>query len=214
MPRRQEIAAVVRRVTDHILANNLTLIDHTGQKTRWGIWAPELINHHPFYYELRPLNSIEILASSKSPHTSPATRGTPALSTNLIQNHHYLLNALLMRRDATGQWPDINHSDDELLYLVYYPLLRLEKDPSRRRILTQSIARTWEEGAPGEQPIRPEHSPFYNFIYGATTGRPCDVGGGHPDAPRLALGPVRLGDARHASNRRSDLDCTRHPSAR
>jgi hypothetical protein len=86
-----------------------------------------------------------------------------------------LLNALMVRRSVRDQWPDINHSDDELLYLVYYPLLCLEKDPSRRRILTQSIARTWEEGEPNEQPIRREHSPLYNFIYGATTGRRCDV---------------------------------------
>jgi hypothetical protein len=41
--------------------------------------------------------------------------------------------------------------------------------------LTESIARTWDGGAPGEQPIRPEHSPFYNFIFGALTGRRCDV---------------------------------------
>ena len=44
---KKEIAAVVRRVTDHIMANNLTLVDHTGRKTRWGIWAPELINRNP-----------------------------------------------------------------------------------------------------------------------------------------------------------------------
>ena len=55
----------MRRVTDHILANRLTLVDHTGHKTRWGIWSPELINRHPFYYDLRPLNSLEILAFLK-----------------------------------------------------------------------------------------------------------------------------------------------------
>jgi hypothetical protein len=172
---KKEIAAVVRRVTDHILANDLTLVDHTGKKTRWGMWGPELINKHPFFYEQRPLNSIEILAFLKVAEHITADQRYARTFDNLIQKHHYLLNSLLMRRDATGRWPDINHSDDELLYLVYYPLLRLEKDPSRRRILTQSIARTWEVGTPGEQSIRPEHSPFYNFIYGATTGRRCDV---------------------------------------
>jgi hypothetical protein len=174
---KKEIAAVVGRVTDHILAHDLTLVDHTGEKTRWGIWAPELINRHPFYYEQRPLNSIEILAFLKvAEHITGDARYARKFD-DLIQNHHYLLNSLMMRRNSTGHWPNINHSDDELLYLVYYPLLRLEKDPSRRRILTESIARTWEEGAPGEQPIRPEHSPFYNFVYGATTGRRCDVEG-------------------------------------
>ncbi|WP_422931302.1 hypothetical protein [Singulisphaera sp. PoT] len=169
-----EIAGVVRRVTDHIMNNGYNLVGHTGQKTRWGIWAPELINHHPFYHDLRALNSLEILSFLKvAEHITGDAKYDRAYD-ELIEKHHYLLNSLMMRRGVTGRWPDINHSDDELLYLVYYPLLMLEKDPARRRILVQSIARTWEE-TPGEQSIRPEHSPFYNFVYGATTGRRCDV---------------------------------------
>ena len=54
----------------------------------------------------------------------------------------------------------VNHSDDEMLYMMYYGLLRLEKDADRRRILLQSISRTWEETA-DEQSIRPERSPRY-----------------------------------------------------
>jgi len=171
---KREVAAVVKRVTDWILQNNLTLVDHTGVMTRWGMWAPEYINHHPLYYAQRPLNSIEILMYLKvAEHiTGDARYGEVAL--DLIQKHHYLLNTLLMRRHEGARWADINHSDDELLYLSYYPLLMLEKDPARRRILVQSIARTWEP-IEGEQSLRPERNPFYNFIYGATTDRRCDV---------------------------------------
>jgi hypothetical protein len=171
---KSEIAAVVRRVTDGIIRNNYTLVDHTGRKTRWGIWSPELINHDPFYAGLRPLNSLEILSYLKVAERITGDRKYAAAADRLIQDHHYLLNALLMRRGERANWPDINHSDDELLYLAYYPLMILEKDPGRRRILVQSITRTWE-GVAGEQPIRLERSPFYNFIYGATTGARCDV---------------------------------------
>jgi len=168
------LATIVRRATDHILTHNYTLVGHTGRKTRWGIWTPELINLDPYYATLRPLNSLEILSYLKvAEHITGDAKYTRAAD-ELIQKHHYLLNSLLMRRGRTGQWPGINHSDDELLYLAYYPLLRLERDPDRRRILLQSIARTWE-GAPGEQSVRAERSPLYNFIYGATTGRRCDV---------------------------------------
>lgn len=170
---KREIAAVVRRVTDYIIDNGLNLIGHTGNKTRWGIWSPDLINRHPFYADLRPLNSLEILAALKIAEHITGDAKYAAVASELIEKHHYLLNSLMMRRGATGHWPDINHSDDELLYLAYYPLLILEKDPARRRILVQSIARTWEDSGP-EQAIRPERSPFYNFIYGATTGRRCD----------------------------------------
>jgi len=171
---KKEIAAVVRRVTDGIIRNNYTLVDHTGRKTRWGIWAPALINRHPLYHGLRALNSLEILSYLKVAEHITGDRNYAQAADALIKDHHYLLNGLLMRRGKGAQWSDINHSDDELLYLVYYPLLTLEKEPARRRLLVESIARTWEE-IEGEQSIRPEHNPFYNFIYGATTGRRCDV---------------------------------------
>lgn len=171
---KQEIAGVVRRVTDWIIQNNLTLVDHTGVMTRWGIWAPEYINQHPLYHALRPLNSIEILMFLKVAQHITGDPKYGETAQKLIQDHHYLLNSLLMRRHEKGHWPDINHSDDELLYLAYYPLLMLENDPAQRRILVQSIARTWEPIA-HEQSIRAERNPLYNFIYGATTGRRCDV---------------------------------------
>ncbi|HEV3443241.1 MAG TPA: hypothetical protein VG099_01305 [Gemmataceae bacterium] len=171
---KQQISGVVRRATDHILNNGYTLVGHTQRKTRWGIWAPELINHDPFYVGLRPLNSLEILAYLKIAEHVTGDPKYARASNELIQKHHYLLNTLLIRRGRSGHWRGINHSDDEMLYLMYYALLRLDKDPDRRRILLESIARTWE-GTAEEQSIRQEHSPLYNFIYGATTGRGCDV---------------------------------------
>jgi hypothetical protein len=171
---KRQLAAVVRRATDHILNHGYTLVGHTGRKTRWGIWAPELINHDRFYVGLRPLNSLEILAYLKIAEHVTGDPKYARAADELIQKHHYLLNTLLIRRGRAGQWPVINHSDDEMLYLMYYALLRLERDPDRRRILVQSIARTWEDSADG-QGIRREHSPLYDFIYGTTTGRGCDV---------------------------------------
>ena len=130
---KKEIVAIVRRVTDHIITHNLTLIDHTGIRTRWGIWSPELINLDPFYYDLRPLNSLEILCFLKvAAHITGDAKYTKFYD-YLIKDHHYLINSLMMRRGEYGRWANINHSDDELLYLAYYPLLLLEKDPAHRR---------------------------------------------------------------------------------
>ncbi|WZO97874.1 hypothetical protein EP7_004926 [Isosphaeraceae bacterium EP7] len=207
---KREIAAVVRRVTDGIIEHGFTLVDHTGRKTRWGIWAPELINNHPLYYDLRALNSLEILSFLKvAEHITGDSKYAEAAN-KLIREHHYLINSLLMRRGATGRFPDINHSDDELLYLVYYPLLMLEKDPARRRVLVQSIARTWEP-IEGEQAIRPEHNPFYNFIYGATTGRRCDV-----DEAKITLQdwPLDLVSWTTKNSQRHDVRMTNAPGIR
>ncbi len=63
---------------------------------------------------------------------------------------------------------EINHSDDELAFLCYYPFLLYEQDPTYRRMWLMSLERSW-------QIERPERSPLFNFIYGAITGKPCDV---------------------------------------
>jgi len=61
---------------------------------------------------------------------------------------------------------------DELAALDFYGILTLEKDPERRRILLQAFCNTWEDRSV-EQPLKPERSPLYNYLYGGLTGRPC-----------------------------------------
>ena len=120
-----------------------------------------------------------------------------------MQKHHYLLNTLLIRRGRSGQWAGINHSDDEMLYLMYYALLRLEKDPDRRRILLQSIARTWE-GAPGEQSVRAAR-PCTTHLWG-DHGPALRRRGGGPDATGLAVGPDRVDGPQQSPPRRAATD--------
>lgn len=169
---KKRIAATCKRVTDHILDHGYTLCDHTTRPTRWGHWEPALMNDSPRWKEERGLNSLEILSHLKvAYHLTGEKRYNDAYE-DLIQNHHYLLNVLNYRRN--NPWWKLNHSDDELAYLAYYPLMLLERDPARRQILTQSLAKTWEPSLT-EQTIKAEASPFYNFSYGALTGNPCDV---------------------------------------
>jgi hypothetical protein len=171
---KKRIAATCRRVTDNILNHNLTLVGHTGKRTRWGNWHPASLNEDPRWHEERGLNSFEILMYLKVASFLCGDKKYADAYNELIEKHHYLLNTLTFRRHV--EWWAINHSDDELGYVTYYPLLMLEKDPARRRILVQSVARTWEDGAAtGEQTIQQEKSPFYNFLYGKMTGRPCAV---------------------------------------
>ncbi|CAN5327567.1 hypothetical protein BH10PLA2_BH10PLA2_03850 [soil metagenome] len=166
------IAAVVRRVTDHIMAGGFTLIGHTGRKTRWGIWAPELLNNDPFYAEQRPLNSLELLAYLKvAEHITGDSKYARAYEV-LIAKHHYLINTLATRRGEQGAWFNVNHADDEMIMRCYYMLYLLEPASGRRRILAQGVARAWEP-SPSEQTLKHEHNPLFNFIYGVITGRSC-----------------------------------------
>jgi hypothetical protein len=78
---------------------------------------------------------------------------------DLITTHRY---HLLIRNQKVMVPGHINHSDDELAFLSYYPLLRYETDPKLLEVYRQSLERSW-------QIERPERNPLWNFIYAAGT---------------------------------------------
>ncbi len=167
-----KIAATCRRITDNIIAGGYNLIGHTGRKTRWAIFSPETLNDDPAWWDQRQMNSLELLAYMK---VTAHVTGDPKyerLYEQLIHEHHYLLNTLEYRRGFFGEWQNINHSDDEMYFMGFYDLLTLEKDPDRRRVLLQSFCRGWE-GDGIAQPLKPERSPVYNYLFGGLSGRPC-----------------------------------------
>jgi hypothetical protein len=163
---KNEIRKVVSAVTDNLLRNNYTLVGHTGRKTRWGVFGPQYLNDDPLWHEERGLNSAEMLCYLKVAYHICGDKRYSNAYDDLIEKHHYLLNVLDYRKNAP--WYRINHSDDELAYLSYYPLLMLETNPQRKSILLKAVADTWDS-------IKNEHSPFYNFIYGAVSGKQCAV---------------------------------------
>jgi hypothetical protein len=163
---KKAIAAVVRAVTDNLLQHDLKLVGHTGRPTRWGIWDPAHINDDPLWWEERGLNALELLCYLKVADHCCGDARFGAKYREMIEKHHYLLNTVMQKVDFS--WHETNHSDDQMAFMMYYALLRLEKDPAIRRVLRQSLERSWKIE-------RPEASPFFNFTYGALTGRPADA---------------------------------------
>jgi hypothetical protein len=161
---RAAIAAVAGRIADHLIEHGFLLVDLDGQPTRWGVYAPEYLLT-PEWAGDRGLNALSILS-----HLAVAERLTGddryrRAADGLIADHGYALNTIDQKITVPGR---VNHSDDELAFIAYYPLLRYETRPGLRRIYRVSLERSWEIE-------RPERSPFFNFIYGALTGAPCDV---------------------------------------
>ncbi|MFN0112809.1 MAG: hypothetical protein ACKVZH_28450 [Blastocatellia bacterium] len=154
---RQKIRGVVTRMTDHILNNNYQLIDVDGKRTRWGWWAPEDIWEDPDETGLRALHMLAHLRTAH--HITGNPRYEQAYQ-ELITKHRY---HLLMRNQKINYPGRINHSDDELAFLSYYPLLVYEKDAKLREVYLQSLERSW-------QVERPERNPLWNFIYAACSG--------------------------------------------
>jgi hypothetical protein len=148
------------------LTHDLTLVGPTGRKTLWGVWHPKYLNDDPTWWEERGLNSLEILCFLKVAEHICGDAKYGAKYRELIEKHHYLLN--LVEQKIAHPWFLVNHSDDQMAFMVYYCLLSLEKDPDTRRVLLQSMERSWKME-------RAEASPFFNFVYGTVTGSRCDV---------------------------------------
>ena len=162
---KERIRRVVRPITDYIMQNGYLLIDVDGQPTMWGFWNPERLNYD--WPEQQGLNSLQILSHLKVAHHITGDEKYQRAYLDLIKRHHYGLNVIEQKVLPPGT---VNHSDDELAFTAYYPLLKYEKDPALRALLEMSIRRSWEI----EQP---ERNPWFNFIYGAVTREACDIEG-------------------------------------
>jgi hypothetical protein len=155
---KKEISAYVARITDHIIDHGFYYVGPSGQPTTWGVWAPEKLNHDLKRLGDRGLNSLEILSHLKVAQHIVGNPRYAAAAKELIEKHAYATNTVLQKHT----WPleMTNHSDDELAFTAYYPLVIYERDPELRSKYMTSLRRTW-------MVERPEHSPFFNFIYAA-----------------------------------------------
>jgi hypothetical protein len=155
---KEEIARYVTRITDHILDHGLTYVGPPGKPTTWGVWSPEKLNGDLLRFGDRGLNSLEILSHLKvAEYITRNARYTEKLK-ELIDKHSYHINTVGQKQ----VWPPefVNHSDDELAFLSYYPLVIHERDPRLREIYMAGLRRSWLIE-------RPEQSPLWNFIFGA-----------------------------------------------
>ena len=155
---KRRIAEAAGAIADHLLRNGFLLVDVDGKPTTWGIFSPEMLNG-PWEAQ-RGLNSLEILSHLKAAYHLTGEERFQDAYIRLVRNHHYALNTVKQKITAPGH---VNHSDDELAFLAYYPLLMYETDPDLLRLYRISLRRSW-------QIERPEACPLYNVIYSALTG--------------------------------------------
>jgi hypothetical protein len=154
---KRAIRGVVGRITAHILDHGYHLVDVDGKPTRWGWWAPEEIWADPDETGLRALH---LLSHLRVAHRITGDPKFQAASDDLVARHRYHLLTRNQKINIPGR---VNHSDDELAFLSYYPLLLYEKDPKLRAVYVESLERSW-------QVERPERNPLWNFIYAAGSG--------------------------------------------
>lgn len=154
-PAEQErIAAQTRALAGHIIEHGYRLHDWDGKPTTWGYWNPGALNDDPSHYLENGLGSLQLLSFMKTAYAVTGDAKYQEHYLRLIEEHGYLSNLQLEKK----VWPDMNnHSDDQLAYVAWYPLLQLEWDPAIRRALHRAVRRHYKI-------IEPKRSSFFYFV--------------------------------------------------
>jgi len=155
---RRAVREHVAAITDHLLDHNFQLVDHDGKVTRWGAFDPANLNHNLNWWQERGTNSLSILSYLKvAEHITGNPRYAQAYRV-LVESHAYESNVLIPKSNA-GPGSG-NQSDDEMIFMNYYGLLRYERDPALRTRYLLAFHNHWliEE---------PEINPLFNYLYAA-----------------------------------------------
>jgi hypothetical protein len=155
----------LRALTDHLVDNGYQLVDWHGKRTKWGFWDPKSMNESPMGATEAGLNSLQMLSFLKVAHHITGDEKYEKHYRKLIVEHGYLNNILLTKKS----FPDENnHSDDQLGYVAWYPILQLETDPRIRRALVTGVRRHYEI-------VRPEQPSFYTFVTATAAPNQSDI---------------------------------------
>ncbi len=154
---KERIAQDVTAMVEHVMANDMRIVDVDGEPTQWGRYDPAYVSG------LERMNALLWLQALKVAAHVSADERYDALYRKWATEHDYAEIAVNARLDLNPSFRGaVNHSDDVLLYLGYLPLLMYETDMDIRGYIAQSARRSWEgDRFPG---VKPEGNPFYAFI--------------------------------------------------
>jgi hypothetical protein len=154
MAAKQLIIEDVTAIADHLIQHDMTIVDVDGEVTTFGHLEPA------FWTE--DLNALIALGFLKIAHHITGEERFARQYSDLVYVHHYHERAVAARDLWWETLFGTNHSDNNLAFLAYYPLLRYETDPSLLSFYHRSLRRTW-------QAVEREGNPFFSFVYRALT---------------------------------------------
>lgn len=149
---REQIAVDVAAIADRLLDHRMRMIDVDGKMTRFGDFRVGL-----FSEDLNAL--IALMVIKVAHHVTQAPRFEAAYH-DLIERKGYHHRAAAARDKWWEHLLGVNHSDNNLAFLAFYPLLRLEQAPELQQVYQKGLERAWRV-------VRDEANPLFTFIYGA-----------------------------------------------
>lgn len=174
---KERVRQHVKKLTDHLVSHDFQLFDHDGKPTRWARFSPKELNADLNWAFDRGINSLSILSYLITTAHITGDDSYRKIARELIDKHGYMQNAhnpKTHRGAGTG-----NQSDDEMIVMCFYNLLKYTTDPEIKSRMALSFWSYWRI-------IEPEMNPFFNYAIGATNkGIICeDAWGKHRTDPK------------------------------
>lgn len=157
---KEQVRKVVRRIMDHVLEHNYSMVDYDGKPTRWGHFSPEDMNQNPAWKAERGINSYCILGYLASAHHITQDPKYRSEYLKLAIEHGYGMNGMSQYKWNRGGYSQGHQPGDNMMFMNYYHLLRYETDPRLLSMYQFAISRHWTYE-------KYERNAFTNFIYAA-----------------------------------------------
>ncbi len=165
--------ALIDSLMQHVIDNDLYLVDWDGKPTLWGRWNPDYVNARPKNVGDRKINSSNIIAMLQTAYHFTKKEVYKEKAFDLMNNHGYLENLMRPMKevgraaDDADDWSKMlsegwNHSDDEMYFLGYWGLYRYAFNDTLKEKYKEAIIDHWEIE-------RPEKEGAWN-IFTALTG--------------------------------------------
>lgn len=157
----------------HVVDNDMYLVDWNDQPTLWGKWHPDYVNGRPRMVGDRKINSSNIVAMLQTAYHFTRKEKYKEKAFELMTQHGYFENLMRPMREIgpapedSDDWSKMlseswNHSDDEMYFLGYWGLYRYAFNDTLRAKFKEAIIDHW-------QIERPEKEGAWN-IFTALTG--------------------------------------------
>lgn len=170
---KQRAITLIDSLMQHVLDNDMYLVDWNGQPTLWGKWNPEYVNARPEMVGDRKINASNITAMLQTAYHFTKKEAYKEKAFELFEKHGYYKN--LMRPmsqiarapEDADDWSKMlseswNHSDDEMYFVGYWGLYRYAFNDTLKARFKEAIIDHWEAE-------RPEKEGAWN-IFTALTG--------------------------------------------
>ncbi|MEO9894101.1 hypothetical protein [Aurantibacter sp.] len=166
---------LIDTLMNHVVSNDLYMIDYDGKPTTWGRWNPDYVNARPKMVGDRKINSSNIIAMLQTAYHFTKKEKYKEKAFDLMENYGYLDNLMYPMKDVgmapedADDWSKMlseswNHSDDEMYFVGYWGLYNYAFNDSLKTKFKDAIIDHWEIE-------RPEKEGAWNIMT-ALTGTP------------------------------------------